>query len=159
MLVLFTLFIAMNEKIISTNRKAFHEYFILEKYEAGIDLLGSEVKSLREGSANLKEGYVIIRNGNAILIGVHISPYSHTGFKGHDPVRDRQLLLNKREIFKLSKKVAEKGLTLIPLRMYFKNGWAKVEFGLAKGKKHYDKKESIKKRDIKRDTDREMRKR
>lgn len=149
----------MNEKIIATNRKAFHEFFILEKYEAGIDLLGSEVKSLREGSANLKEGYVLIRDGNALLIGVRISPYSHTGYKGHDPSRDRQLLLNKREIIKLSKKVAEKGLTLIPLKMYFKNGWAKVEIGLAKGKKHYDKKESIKKRDIKRDTDREIRKR
>lgn len=149
----------MNEKIIATNRKAFHEYFILEKYEAGIDLSGSEVKSLREGSANLKEGYVLIRDGNAVLIGVRISPYSHTGFKGHDPLRDRQLLLNKREIIKLNKKVAEKGLTLIPLRMYFKNGWAKVEIGLAKGKRFYDKKESIKKRDIKRDTEREIRKR
>ena len=149
----------MNEKIIATNRKAFHEYFILEKYEAGIDLSGSEVKSLREGAANLKEGYVLIREGNAMLIGVRISPYSHTGFKGHEPSRDRQLLLNKREIIKLSKKVAEKGLTLIPLRMYFKNGWAKVEIGLAKGKRHYDKKESIKKRDIKRDTEREIRKR
>ena len=149
----------MNEKIIATNRKAFHEYFILEKYEAGIDLFGSEVKSLREGTANLKEGYVLIREGNAILIGVRISPYSHTGFKGHEPSRDRQLLLNKREIIKLSKKVAEKGLTLIPLRMYFKNGWAKVEIGLAKGKRHYDKKESIKRRDIKRDTEREISKR
>ena len=149
----------MNEKIIATNRKAFHEYFILEKYEAGIDLSGSEVKSLREGAANLKEGYVLIREGNAMLIGVRISPYSHTGFKGHEPSRDRQLLLNKREIIKLSKKVAEKGLTLIPLRMYFKNGWAKVEIGLAKGKRHYDKKESIKKKDIKRDTEREIRKR
>jgi SsrA-binding protein len=149
----------MNEKIIATNRKAFHEYFILEKYEAGIDLSGSEVKSLREGAANLKEGYVLIREGNAMLIGVRISPYSHTGFKGHEPSRDRQILLNKREILKLSKKVAEKGLTLIPLRMYFKNGWAKVEIGLAKGKRHYDKKESIKKRDIKRETEREIRKR
>ncbi len=149
----------MNEKIIATNRKAYHEYFILEKYEAGIELFGSEVKSLREGSANLKEGYVLIRDGNAILIGVRISPYSHTGFKGHEPSRERQLLLNKREIIKLSKKVAEKGLTLIPLRMYFKNGWAKIEIGLAKGKKHFDKKESIKKRDIKRDTEREIRKR
>ena len=149
----------MNEKIIATNRKAYHEYFILEKYEAGIELFGSEVKSLREGSANLKEGYVLIRDGNAILLGVRISPYSHTGFKGHELARERQLLLNKREIMKLSKKVAEKGLTLIPLRMYFKNGWAKVEIGLAKGKKHFDKKESIKKRDIKRDTEREIRKR
>ena len=148
----------MNEKIIATNRKAYHEYFILDKYEAGIELLGSEVKSLREGSGNLKEGYVVIRDGNAVLIGVHISPYSHTGFQGHDPLRDRQLLLNKREISKLVKKVSEKGLTLIPLRMYFKNGWVKVEIGLAKGKHHYDKKDSIKKRDIKRETEREVRK-
>ena len=149
----------MNEKIIATNRKAYHEFFILDKFEAGIELLGSEVKSLREGSGNLKEGYVIIRDGNAVLIGVHISPYSHTGFQGHDPLRDRQLLLNKREIIKLLKKVSEKGLTLIPLRMYFKNGWVKVEIGLAKGKHHYDKKDSIKKRDIKRETEREVRKR
>ena len=98
----------MKEKIIATNRKAFHEFFILEKYEAGIELLGSEVKSLREGSGNLKEGYVVIRDGNTILIGVHISPYSHTGFQGHDPLRDRQLLLNKKEIIKLIKKVSEK---------------------------------------------------
>jgi SsrA-binding protein len=148
----------MNEKIIATNRKAYHEFFILDKFEAGIELLGSEVKSLREGSGNLKEGYVVIRDGNAVLIGVHISPYSHTGFQGHDPLRDRQLLLNKREISKLVKKVSEKGLTLIPLRMYFKNGWVKVEIGLAKGKHHYDKKDSIKKRDIKRETEREVRK-
>ncbi len=148
----------MNEKIIATNRKAYHEFFILDKYEAGIELLGSEVKSLREGSGNLKEGYIVIREGNAVLIGVHISPYSHTGFTGHDPLRDRQLLLNKKEIIKLLKKVSEKGLTLIPLRMYFKNGWVKVEIGLAKGKHHYDKKDSIKKRDIKRETEREVRK-
>jgi len=148
----------MKEKIIATNRKAYHEFFILEKYEAGIELLGSEVKSLREGSGNLKEGYVVIREGNAILIGVHISPYSHTGFQGHDPVRDRQLLLNKKEIIKLLKKVSEKGLTLIPLQMYFKNGLVKVEIGLAKGKHHYDKKDSIKKRDINRETEREVRK-
>ncbi|MBU0528761.1 SsrA-binding protein SmpB [bacterium] len=148
----------MNEKIIATNRKAYHEFFILDKFEAGIELLGSEVKSLREGSGNLKEGYVVIRDGNAVLIGVHISPYSHTGFQGHDPLRDRQLLLNKKEIIKLVKKVSEKGLTLIPLRLYFKNGWVKVEIGLAKGKHHYDKKDSIKKRDIKRETDREVRK-
>ena len=148
----------MNEKIIATNRKAYHEFFILEKIEAGIELLGSEVKSLREGSGNLKEGYVVIRDGNAILVGVRISPYSHTGFIGHDPLRDRQLLLQKKQILKLAKKVAEKGLTLIPLRMYFKDGWAKVEIGLAKGKRHYDKKDTIKKRDIKRETEREVRK-
>lgn len=149
----------MNEKIIATNRKAYHEYFILEKYEAGIELFGSEVKSLREGSANIKEGYVLLREGVAILIGVRISPYSHTGFQGHEPSRERRLLLNRREIKKLTKKTAEKGLTIIPLRMYFKGGWAKIEIGLAKGKKHFDKKDSIKKRDINRDTEREMRKR
>ena len=149
----------MNEKIIATNRKAYHEFFILDKFEAGIELLGSEVKSLREGSGNLKEGYVVIRDGNAVLVGVRISPYSHTGCTGHEPSRDRQLLLQKKQIRKLAKKVAEKGLTLIPLRMYFKNGWAKVEIGLAKGKRHYDKKDSIKKRDIQRETDREVRKR
>ena len=148
----------MKEKIIATNRKAYHEFFILDKFEAGIELLGSEVKSLREGSGNLKEGYVVIRDGIAILIGVRISPYSHTGFTGHEPSRDKILLLHKKEIVKMAKKVAEKGLTLIPLKMYFKNGWAKVEIGLAKGKHHYDKKETAKKRDIQRETEREVRK-
>ena len=148
----------MDQKGIATNKKAYHEYFILDKLEAGIELTGSEVKSLREGKASLKEGYVIIRDKEAFMMGVHISPYSHTGCSGHEPNRERRLLLTKREILKLGQKIAEKGMTIIPLKLYFKKSWAKVEIGVAKGKKHYDKKAALKEKDIKRDTDREMRK-
>jgi SsrA-binding protein len=148
----------MGEKIVATNRKAFHEYHIVEKLEAGVELLGSEVKSLREGKANLKESYVAFRKSDAFVVGMHVSPYSHTGFSGHDPLRARRLLLHNRQLQKLRSQVAEKGLTIIPLKLYFKNSWAKLEIGLAKGKKHFDKKESIKQRDIKRDTEREMEK-
>ena len=143
----------MDQKGIATNKKAYHEYFILDKLEAGIELTGSEVKSLREGKASLKEGYVIIRDKEAFMMGVHISPYSHTGYSGHEPNRERRLLLTK-----LGQKIAEKGMTIIPLKLYFKKSWAKVEIGVAKGKKHYDKKAALKEKDIKRDTDREMRK-
>ncbi|MFQ6605132.1 MAG: SsrA-binding protein SmpB [Fidelibacterota bacterium] len=146
----------MDIQPVATNRKAFHEFHILEKIEAGIALSGSEVKSLREGRGNLKEAYAVIRDGQATIVGMHISPYSHTGFSGHDPRRERRLLLHKREILKLGQKLAEKGLTLIPLRIYFKGSWAKVELGLAKGKKIHDKKEAMKERDIKRETSREM---
>ena len=148
----------MDQKAIATNKKAYHEYFILDKLEAGIELTGSEVKSLREGKASLKEGYVIIRDKEAFMMGVHISPYSHTGYSGHEPNRERRLLLTKREILKLGQKIAEKGMTIIPLKLYFNKSWAKVEIGVAKGKKHYDKKAALKEKDIKRDTDREMRK-
>ncbi len=150
----------MDKQIAATNRKAFHEYHILDKFEAGIELLGSEVKSLREGNANLKEAYVVIRKGQALVIGIHISPYSHTGFEGHEPVRDRQLLLHKREIEKIKNSLDQKGLTAIPLQLYFNpKGWAKLEVGIAKGKKIYDKKEAIRERDIKRDAQRELRNR
>ena len=148
----------MDQKVISKNKKAYHEYFILDKFEAGIELTGSEVKSLREGKASLKEGYVVIRDREAIMMGVHISPYSHTGYLGHDPKRDRRLLLTKRELVKLHQKTTEKGMTIIPLKLYFTKNWAKVEIGLAKGKKHYDKKATLKEKDIKRETAREMRK-
>lgn len=141
---------------IATNRKAYHDFHILDTFEAGIQLVGSEVKSLREGRANLKEGYVTIRRDEAWLVGVHISPYSHTGFEGHEPVHDRRLLLNKREIRKLKQQVVLKGLTIIPLKMYFKNGWAKLEIAVAKGKKAHDKREAKKERDIKREMQREM---
>ena len=147
----------MQVKIISTNRKAFHEYHIMEKFEAGMELTGSEVKSLREGRANLKEGYITIRSGEVWAVGIHISPYSHTGFQGHEPVHDRRLLLNRREIGRLQRNVDQKGMTIVPLRLYFKNGWAKLEIALAKGKHSYDKKETIKAKDIKRQTEREMR--
>ncbi|MBC8216590.1 MAG: SsrA-binding protein SmpB [Candidatus Marinimicrobia bacterium] len=147
----------MNEKLISKNRKAFHEFHILDRFEAGIELTGSEVKSLREGRGNLKEAYVTIRDNEAILIGAHFSPYSHTGYQGHEPKRDRRLLLNRKEIRKLAQQTAEKGLTIVPLKLYFKGGWVKVEIALAKGKKTYDKKEALKRKDIQRETDREMR--
>ena len=148
----------MEKKIAATNRKAFHEYHILDTYEAGIELFGSEVKSLREGNTNLKEAYVTIRRGEAWLIGVHINPYSHVSYESPEPVRKRKLLLNKREIEKIKISLEQKGLTAVPLKIYFnKNGWAKLEIGLAKGKKTFDKKDAIKERDIKRDAQRELR--
>ena len=148
----------MNKQITASNRKAYHEYNILDKYEAGIELFGTEVKSLREAQANLKESYVVIRKNQAWVSGMHINPYSNTGHDGHDPIRNRRLLLNKREIFKIKQAIDQKGLTAVPLKLYFNNnGWAKLEIGLAKGKKIYDKKSSIKERDIKRDIQRELR--
>ena len=148
----------MNKQITASNRKAYHEYSILDKYEAGIELFGTEVKSLREAQANLKESYVIIRKNQAWASGMHINPYSNTGPEGHDPIRNRRLLLNKREILKIKQAIDQKGLTAVPLKLYFNNnGWAKLEIGLAKGKKIYDKKTSIKERDIKRDMQRELR--
>ena len=150
----------MDIQVVATNRKAFHVYHILDSYEAGIELLGSEVKSLREGNANLKEAYVPIRKGQAWLIGVHINTYSHSGNEGHEPVRSRRLLLHKREITKLQASLHQKGLTAVPLKLYFnKNSRAKLEIGIAKGKRLYDKKDAIKERDIKRDAERELRNR
>jgi len=147
----------IDQQTVATNRKAFYEYLILEKYEAGMELLGSEVKSLREGNANLKQAYVLIRKGQAWATGIHIKPYSHTGFEGHEPVRNRKLLLKTKEIEKIKAKLDQKGLTAIPLRIYFNNkGWAKLEIALAKGKKTYDKRHTLKERDIKRDLQREM---
>ena len=148
----------MNQQISASNRKAYHEYHILDKYEAGIELFGTEVKSLREAQANLKESYVIVRKNQAWISGMHINRYSNTGHEGHDPIRNRRLLLNKREILKIKQNIEQKGLTVVPLKLYFsENGWAKVEIGLAKGKKIFDKKNSIKERDIKRDMQREIR--
>ena len=150
----------MDNRIVATNRKAYHEYHILDKYETGIELLGSEVKSLREGNANLKEGYIVIRKEQAWVLGIHISPYSHTGFEGHEPVRERRLLLHKREIEKIKISLEQKGLTAVPLKMYFNpNGWAKLEIGIAKGKKIYDKRKAIRERDIQREAERELRNR
>ena len=150
----------MDNKIVATNRKAYHDYHILDKYETGIELLGSEVKSLREGNANLKEGYIVIRKEQAWVLGIHISPYSHTGFEGHEPVRERRLLLHKREIEKIKISLEQKGLTAVPLKIYFNsNGWAKLEIGIAKGKKIYDKKKAIRERDIQREAERELRNR
>ena len=146
----------MEKAIVATNRKAYHEYHILEQFEAGLQLKGSEVKSIREGKASLKQSYVLIRKGEAWLKGSHIASYSHTGFEGHEPVRDRKLLLHKREIQKINSKLAEKGLTAVPTKLYFKGGYIKLEFGLAKGKKLYDKRDSKKKRDVERDIKRAL---
>jgi len=147
----------MKNTVVANNKKAFHEYHILETYEAGVQLRGSEVKSIREGKASLKESYVLVRKGEAWLRGAHISSYSHTGFEGHTAVRNRKLLLHKKEIQKISSKLAEKGLTAVPTKLYLKNGLIKLEFGLARGKKLHDKRESKKKRDVERDIQRALR--
>jgi SsrA-binding protein len=130
------------EKVIATNKKAFHDYFILEKFEAGIVLAGTEVKAIREGRLNLKDSYALVRSGEVFLVGCHISPYSHGNRENHDPTRTRKLLMHSREILKLIGKTQEKGLTLVPLRVYLKRGMVKFELGVAKGKKLYDKRES-----------------
>src|SRR5437867_5676931 len=117
----------VNEKVIATNRKAFHDYFVLQKLEAGIALTGTEVKSLREGKVNLKDSYIDFDHGEAYLIGAHISPYSHGNRENHDPERSRKLLLHRREIERLQEQVAEKGLTIVPLRLYFKSGKVKAQ--------------------------------
>lgn len=144
------------EKNITVNRKARHEYHILQTFEAGIVLVGTEVKALREGKANLVDSYATIKNGEVWLISAHISEYKQGNINNHNPTRDRKLLLNKSEIRKLIGKTKEKGLTLIPLRMYFKNGRVKVELALAKGKKSYDKRETIAKRDFQREQERRI---
>jgi len=146
----------MKKSNVATNRKARHEFHILETYEAGMELKGSEVKSIREGKASLKESYVVVRKGEAWLKGAHIAAYSHTGYDGHKPTRDRRLLMHKKEIKKIGSKLAEKGLTAVPIRLYFNKGWLKVEVGLAKGKKLFDKRETKKKRDMERDIQRAM---
>jgi len=146
-----------DSKVISTNRKAFHDYAILETYEAGLVLRGTEVKSLREAQVNFKDSYATIDNDEAWLVGCYISPYHHGTDANHDPERKRKLLLHKKEIQRLLGKVAERGLTLIPLRLYFKGGRAKCELGLARGKKLHDKRASIRERDAKREMAKEAR--
>jgi SsrA-binding protein len=144
----------MAEKLICQNKKARHNYSIEDTYEAGIALVGTEVKSLREGRANLGDSYGKIRNGEVFLVDAHISPYSHANRFNHDPLRTRKLLLHKKEIRRLIGKVQEKGFTLIPLRLYFSNGKAKVELGLGKGKKLFDKRETLKRKTMERDMER-----
>ena len=139
------------EKLIASNKKAFHEYFVLQKFEAGLALTGTEVKSLRDAGANLKDSYVIFKNGEAFLFGAHISPYAHGNRENHEPERTRKLLLHRREIEKLHEQVQEKGLTVVPLRLYFKGGRVKAEIGVVRGKKLYDKRESEKKRELDRE--------
>ena len=139
----------MKKTVVSTNRKAYHEFHILENFEAGIQLKGSEVKSIREGSVSLKQSYIVTRRGEAWIKALHIPSYSHTGYDGHDPLRNRKLLLHKREILKIDAKLAEKGLTAVPTKLYFKGGLVKIELGLAKGKKLYDKRASKKREMLK----------
>ena len=145
------------DKTISRNRKAYHDYEILETYEAGIVLRGTEVKSLRESQVNFKDCYAAVDNGEAWLIGCYITPYHHGTDANHDPERRRKLLLHKKEIGRLLGKVAERGLTLIPLRLYFKGGRAKCELGLARGKKLHDKRASLREREAKREMAKEAR--
>ena len=147
---------AAEEKNVVTNRRARHEYFVLESYEAGLALRGTEVKSLRAGSANLQDGHVLVRRGEFWLVGMHVSPFEKGNINNHDPLRDRKLLLHAKEIRKLAAKLQEKGLALIPLRVYFKRNLAKVEIGLCRGKKFFDKRETIKKRDVERQIQRDF---
>jgi SsrA-binding protein len=144
------------EKLIASNRKAYHDYFVLQKFEAGMALTGTEVKSLREGRANLKDSYVSFDHGEAYLVGAHISPYSHGNLQNHDPERKRKLLLHRREIDKLQGQVAEKGLTVVPLRLYFKAGKVKAEIAVVRGKKLYDKRETQKRRELEREAEAAM---
>ncbi len=141
----------MGEKLICNNKKAYHDYFIEEKFEAGMVLVGTEVKSLRQGKANLNDSFAMVKGGEAFLHNLHISPYDFGNRENHDPDRMRKLLLHKKEIVKLFGKVREQGYSLVPLRLYFKNGLVKVEMGLAKGKKLYDKREDMKRKDMHRD--------
>jgi SsrA-binding protein len=137
---------------IAENRKAFHDYHMLETFEAGIVLLGTEVKSIREGRVNLRDSFARVEDGEVFLYNVNISPYSHRGYADHEPLRRRKLLLHRDEIRKLIGKTVEKGMTLVPVRLYYKNGRVKVAVSLAKGKKDYDKRETIKRREADRET-------
>lgn len=139
------------EKLIASNKKAYHDYFVLQKFEAGIALTGTEVKSLRDGKAQLKDSYVNFEGGEAFLFGAHISPYSHGNRENHDPERRRKLLLHKNEIEKLRVQLVEKGLTIVPLRLYFKGGRVKAEIAVVRGKKLYDKRATEKKREADRE--------
>ena len=145
-------------KVITVNRAAYHDYFVERTIEAGISLVGTEIKSIREGKVNLRGSYAIARNGELWLENAHIAVYEHGNRYNHDPIRNRKLLLHRREIEQLQAKVATKGLTLVPLKLYLKGGKAKIELGLCRGKKLYDKREAIAERDMKRDIERIIRK-
>lgn len=144
------------KKLIANNKKAYHDYFIEEKYEAGLSLCGTEVKSLRMGKCSIKEAFIRIDNGEVWAYGMNISPYEKGNIFNKDPLRPKKLLMHKAEIIKLRGKISEKGYTLVPLEVYFNRGKAKIEIGLAKGKKLYDKREDIAKKDMKRDIEREF---
>ena len=143
-------------KLVANNKKAYHDYFILDTYEAGIALHGTEVKSLRMGKCSIKEAFIRIENGEVFVYGMHISPYEKGNIFNKDPLRVKKLLLHKAEINKLLGAIAEKGYTLVPLQVYFKDGRAKIEIGLARGKKLYDKRQDIAKKDLKREHEREF---
>ena len=143
-------------KIAAQNRKAYHDYFVEDKYEAGIELCGTEVKSIRAGSMNLKDSYCTVKDGELFVHSMHISPYEHGNIFNRDPDRDRRLLMHKREIRKLHALIKQDGYTLVPLSVYFRNANVKVEVGLCKGKKNYDKRDAIAKRDAGREMDRAM---
>ena len=143
-------------KEITSNRKAFHEYFVLERFEAGIELAGTEVKSIRAGNVNLKDAFCTIKDGELFVRGMHISPYEHGNIFNKDPVRPRRLLMHKREIVKLNARIMQDGVALIPLSLYFKDSRVKVELGLCKGKKLHDKRDSEAERQTRRDVDRIM---
>lgn len=148
----------MADRTVAQNRKARHDYFVLETFECGIVLTGTEIKSVRDGKVNLKEGYALIRGGELWLVGVHISPYEKGSYYNHEPLRDRKLLMKRHEILRLLSKVREKGLTLVPLSVYLKEGKrAKVELALVKGKLLHDKRDSLAERDAKRDIERAVR--
>ena len=145
-------------KVISVNRQAYHDYFVERTVEAGISLVGTEIKSIREGKVNLRGAYAIVRNGEIWLENAHIAVYEHGNRYNHEPMRSRKLLLHRREIEQLEARVATKGLTLIPLKLYLKRGRAKIELGLCRGKKLYDKREAIAEQDVKREIERVIRK-
>ncbi|CUH93248.1 SsrA-binding protein SmpB [Herbinix luporum] len=145
-----------NIKLIANNKKAYHDYFIEDKYEAGIALHGTEVKSLRMGKCSIKESFIKIENSEVFIYGMHISPYEKGNIFNKDPLRVRKLLLHKYQINKISGRLAQKGYTLVPLKVYFKGHLVKIEIGLAKGKKLYDKRQDIAKKDLRRETEREF---
>lgn len=145
-----------SRKLIANNKKAFHDYFIEDKYEAGISLAGTEVKSLRMGKCSVKESFIRIENGEVIIYGMHISPYEKGNIFNKDPLRPRKLLMHKYEINKIAGKMAEKGYTVVPLQVYFKGSLVKVEIALARGKKLYDKRQDIAKKDMRRESEREF---
>ncbi|HET7380146.1 MAG TPA: SsrA-binding protein SmpB [Gaiellales bacterium] len=145
------------QRVVATNRRARHEYEILETFEAGLVLRGTEVKSLRAGTVNFKDSYVTVRNNEAWLVGCHVSPYSHGTDANHEPERDRKLLLHAREITRLVGKIAEKGLTVVPLKLYFKQGRIKLEIGLARGKKLHDKRATLRERETRREMEKAAR--
>ena len=149
----------MSHKVIATNRKARHDYFLSDTYEAGIALKGSEIKSIRAGQISIKEAYVQIENFEAWLMNAHIAPYEQASYLGHDPRRKRKLLLHRKEISRLWDQVRKKGITIVPTRVYLKNGRAKIEIAVGRGKKQYDKRQDIAKRDAQRDMDRNLRRR